>query len=94
MKTGLMTQRLRMSPFINNEPIRYGWGYACPFPATEFEKTVKEKGHIREMDYGDYTYGPLMCRTDELTFEDLEKFQGFNPHGSMPIGTKWNPGGN
>ena len=34
-------------------PDSYGWCFACPFPGTEFERMVKEKGHWRELDYSE-----------------------------------------
>lgn len=59
------------------EPNLYGCCYACPFPNTELDREVREKGHIRERDYGDYGYGDVMVRTDELGFKELEAFNRF-----------------
>ena len=80
-KTGLMVQRLRMSHMLDNNPIRYGWTFACPFPNTELTKIVKEKGHILDIGYEEYRYGKLMCRTDKLDFSELRRFRGFQPGG-------------
>jgi len=57
-----------------------GYCYACPFPLTEFDKIVTEKGHKKEMDYADYAYGIVMTRTDDLGYHDLETY------GSMIYG--------
>lgn len=55
----------------------HGWAYACPFPNTELDREVREKEHIREIDYADYSYGTVMVRTDALSFEHLAAFTGF-----------------
>ncbi len=56
---------------------RYGWSFACPFPGTEFDKEVTEKGHKLVVDYDEYAYGKVMVRTDALDFREFESFQGF-----------------
>lgn len=58
-------------------PFMIGFGYATPFPETELRKEVERKGYLKQIDYADYVYGKIYCRTDELTFEDLESFKGF-----------------
>jgi radical SAM superfamily enzyme YgiQ (UPF0313 family) len=58
-------------------PTKIGWGYACPFPGTEFDDEVTRKGHKLNLDYGRYVYGQLIVRTDELNYKDLESFKGF-----------------
>lgn len=70
-----------MSHMLDNNPIRYGWTFACPFPNTELTKIVKEKGHILDIGYEEYRYGKLMCRTDKLDFSELRRFRGFQPGG-------------
>jgi radical SAM superfamily enzyme YgiQ (UPF0313 family) len=47
---------------------------ACPFPGTELDKEVTAKGHKKDVPYSDYTYGDVLCRTDELGFDYLEAF--------------------
>jgi len=66
-------------------PSSYNWGYACPFPGTEFDKEVTRKGHKLEVDYGEYGYGKLMARTDALSFEDLASFKGFEVKGDEEL---------
>jgi len=56
---------------------RYGWCFFCPFPNTEATKEVTAKGHKKIMDYAEYGYGKVMCRTDALDYAELEAFQGF-----------------
>lgn len=63
------------------KPASVGYCYACPFPLTELDRLVTEKGHKKKMDYADYAYGLVMARTDALDFSDLESY------GSMVYGT-------
>jgi radical SAM superfamily enzyme YgiQ (UPF0313 family) len=64
--------------FIRETGIRnYGWGFACPFPGTEFRKEVEASGHLIPMDYADYQYGRVYARTDALTLNELMQFRGF-----------------
>jgi radical SAM superfamily enzyme YgiQ (UPF0313 family) len=64
--------------FINEtHPFVIGSGYATPFPGTEFDKYVTEHNQKLAIDYADYIYGNPMVRTDELTYEDLVSFKGF-----------------
>ncbi len=56
---------------------RYGWAFFCPFPNTAATKEVIEKGYLEARDYAEYGYGNAYCRTDALSFEQLEAFQGF-----------------
>jgi anaerobic magnesium-protoporphyrin IX monomethyl ester cyclase len=56
---------------------RHGWSFFCPFPNTEATKEVIAKGHLKVTDYANYGYGSVCCRTDELSFTNLEAFQGF-----------------
>lgn len=80
-KTGLLIQRKNMSPFLDNNLIRYGWGFACPFPNTELERIVREKGHVLKIGYEDYHFGSLMCRTDKMDFGEMARFRGFQKGG-------------
>jgi radical SAM superfamily enzyme YgiQ (UPF0313 family) len=57
---------------------RANWGFATPFPATEFNAEVTAKGHKLPLDYGQYDYNRLMVRTDALTFDELASFRGFD----------------
>jgi len=56
---------------------RPNWGYATPFPETEFDREVTAKGHKLPLDYGQYDYNRLMVKTDALSFEELAAFRGF-----------------
>jgi len=56
---------------------RPNWGFATPFPLTEFDKEVTAKGHKLLLDYSQYDYNRLMVRTDALSFEELAAFRGF-----------------
>jgi hypothetical protein len=38
---------------------------------------VEEKGHRKKVDYGEYSYGQILARTDALDFDDLKSFKGF-----------------
>lgn len=60
------------------KPSHHGWGYACPFPKTEFREEVTKNGHIQDTPYDEYTYGMLIVRTEKLDYPDLENFRGFN----------------
>ncbi len=60
------------------KPAWHGWAFACPFPATEFDKEVTNLGHKIDMDYSEYSYGKVYARTDVLTVEELSAFRGFN----------------
>jgi radical SAM superfamily enzyme YgiQ (UPF0313 family) len=55
-----------------------GAGYATPFPGTEFDKYVTEHNQKLAVDYADYLYGAVLVRTDELSYDDLASFKGFN----------------
>ena len=67
-------------------PEHMGWVYACPFPHTEFDKEVTAKGHKRDFDYADYRYGLVICRTDELDYDLLESFPGYQVRNSVMVG--------
>ena len=56
---------------------RPNWGFATPFPLTEFDREVTARGYKLRLDYGQYDYNRLMVRTDELSFEELAGFRGF-----------------
>ncbi|KKL20409.1 hypothetical protein LCGC14_2455750 [marine sediment metagenome] len=73
MKTLIETNKL----ILETNPSKYGWVFACPFPGTEFDKEVTAKGHKRDVDFSDYGYGKVICRTDELDFPELEAYQGY-----------------
>ncbi len=59
------------------KPWMIGAGFATPFPGTEFDKYVTEHGQKLKVDYADYAYGQIMVRTDELSYEDLASFKGY-----------------
>ena len=63
------------------KPTRWGWGYATPFPGTEFDAEVTANGHKAVIDFGEYAYNKLMARTDALSFEDLSRFEGLKEQG-------------
>lgn len=64
--------------FINEtRPWMIGFGFATPFPGTEFDRIVTEKGHKKNVDYADYGYGRILVRTDELDYDDLASFKGY-----------------
>lgn len=50
-----------------------GIGFAIPFPGTELDRIVTERGHKRQMPYDEYGYGKLMCRTDVLDYPYFER---------------------
>lgn len=49
-----------------------GFALATPFPDTEFERIVKEKGHLLNANYDEYRYSRCYVRTDELNRKELE----------------------
>lgn len=74
------SESLRETEDLLNEikPNIHGWGYACPFPNTEFYREVKEKGHMKDIPFEEYGYGmKCVVRTDALSYSDLEAFNGF-----------------
>jgi anaerobic magnesium-protoporphyrin IX monomethyl ester cyclase len=60
------------------KPSWYGYCYACPFPGTELDREVTEKSYKRNIDYSEYCYGDVYCRTDMLTYEEIGSFKGFS----------------
>lgn len=60
------------------KPSWYGHCFACPFPGTELDREVTEKGYKRDIDYEDYCYGDVYCRTDMLSYEEIAAFKGFS----------------
>ena len=52
-------------------PWTLGYGYATPFPGTEFDEYVTEHDQKLPVDYGDYKYGTSIVRTDELDYDEL-----------------------
>ena len=73
--------------FINEtRPWMMGAGYATPFPGTEFDKYVTEHNQKLPVDYGDYVYGQAIVRTDELSYDDLNSFKGFQNSYTTHIG--------
>jgi len=79
---------LETEKLINEvHPTSYNWCYACPFPGTEFDKEVTASGHKLDVDFGEYWYGRIMARTDELGFDDLARFRGFNIKGGVVMGS-------
>jgi radical SAM superfamily enzyme YgiQ (UPF0313 family) len=58
-------------------PFMVGAGFATPFPGTEYDRWVTEKGYKKPVDYADYLYGQCLVRTDALDFDELESFKGF-----------------
>jgi len=65
------------------KPSWYGHCFACPFPGTELDKEVTEKGYKYEEDWDKYCYGSVYCRTDALNFAELQSFGGFS-YGMVP----------
>jgi len=57
--------------------LKYGWAHACPFPGTELDKEVTKNGHKKDFTYSEYGYGRVLCRTDALTYEELDAFRDF-----------------
>lgn len=49
-----------------------GFSLAIPFPKTEFEEIVKEKGHLLDDNYDNYCSGGSYIRTDDLSRKELE----------------------
>ena len=70
------------------KPSGYDWEFACPFPGTEFFNEVTVNGHRLEVDFGEYSYGKILSRTVELSFDDLKSFKGFKENGGG-IMEKW-----
>jgi anaerobic magnesium-protoporphyrin IX monomethyl ester cyclase len=61
------------------KPTYFDWSFFVPFPGTEATREVISKGHLKNIDYGRYGSNRLLyARTDEMTFEDLKEFGGFN----------------
>ena len=59
-------------------PSSVGWCFACPFPGTELDKEVTEKGHKWVENWDKYCYGSVYCRTDALDYGEIQSFQGFS----------------
>ncbi len=59
------------------KPSWFGWCYFCPFPGTEATKEATEHKYIRQVDYAEYCYGNVYCRTEYLDYKELESFRGF-----------------
>ena len=59
------------------KPTRFGWCFFCPFPHTEATRQVVEAGHRKDVDYGEYSYGKVLARTEALDYDDLANFRGF-----------------
>ena len=74
---------LRETGELINEtkPTRWNWGYATPFPGTEFDAEVTARGHKVIIDFGEYAYNRLMARTDALSLNDLRGFAGLKEQG-------------
>jgi anaerobic magnesium-protoporphyrin IX monomethyl ester cyclase len=53
-----------------------GVSLATPFPNTEFEKMLKEKGHLLNNNYDDYCYSGCYIRTDDLSRNEIEAYHG------------------
>ena len=60
-----------------------GAGYATPFPGTELDRLVTAKGYKLPIDYADFVYGQIHCRTDELSYDDLASFRGDHLRGGF-----------
>ncbi len=71
------TQRL----IDETHPWMVGVGFATPFPGTDFDKYVTEHGQKKQVDYADYVYGQVLVRTDELSYDDLASFKGYQNGG-------------
>lgn len=63
------------------KPSWYGWCFFCPFPGTDATKEAEAAGHIRKVDYAEYCYGNVYCRTDVLDYRELQSFKGFAYRG-------------
>lgn len=57
------------------KPYEVGFSPAIPFPETEFEKVIIEKGHLLVKDYDEYSPDSFIVRTDKLAKEDLEYYR-------------------
>lgn len=57
------------------KPDRYGCLLATPFPRTEFESQLKEKGHLFETDYDNYGMDLPLASTDTLSRAELRTLQ-------------------
>jgi radical SAM superfamily enzyme YgiQ (UPF0313 family) len=56
------------------KPYYTGFNRAIPYPGTEFEKEVKQKGHLLVSGYNEFNMGKTLVRTDALTGEELENY--------------------
>ena len=74
LRTLAETQKL----IEDTKPALYGYCFACPFPGTELDKEVTAKGYKRQMDYADYQYGEVYCRTSSLDYKEIASFKGFS----------------
>ena len=63
--------RKELNPYIA------GYAPAVPFPGTEFEKNVIDKGHLLTNNYDEYFPELFVVRTDSLTKEKLEYYRKF-----------------
>jgi anaerobic magnesium-protoporphyrin IX monomethyl ester cyclase len=63
------------------KPSMYGHCFACPFPGTELDKEVTVKGYKWVEDWTDYCYGSVYCRTDDLSYAEIQAFPGFSYKG-------------
>ncbi len=61
------------------KPYITGYSPALPFPGTEFEKNVVEKGHLLTANYDEYSPEELVIRTDSLSKEDLRRYSRMIP---------------
>ncbi|WP_048135144.1 B12-binding domain-containing radical SAM protein [Methanolobus tindarius] len=51
-----------------------GLSLATPFPNTEFDQMLRDKGHLLNDNYDDYHYSGCYIRTDELTSDEIESY--------------------
>lgn len=56
------------------KPTRVGVTAATPFPGTEFDRIVTEKGHKKDVPFEEYYYGNPIVRTEELSYEHITKY--------------------
>ncbi len=62
--------------FKEIKPHSVGFSVAIPFPGTELEREVIEKGHLLSQNYDEYSPDNCVVRTDNLTKEDIERCSG------------------
>ena len=59
----------------NNLMYLAGASIATPFPGTEFDRIITEKGHKKDTPYEEYQYGMCVVRTDVLDYDELRTWK-------------------